>query len=1368
MMCFSILFSANIFKITLVKGYATWSIQSPTGIAVDGSGNVYVIDYNSSHVEKFTSGGVLLGQVDSGQLSHPFGIAVDGSGNVYVADTNNNRVVKFLTNSTVETWGSYGTGNGHFYGPAGIAVDGSGNVYVADLSNNRVEKFSSGGVYLGQFGSQGTGDGKFNGPYGIAVDGSGNVYVTDKGNDRVEKFLDDGTGTFPFQCQFGSYGNGDGQFIQPLGIAVDSSGYVYVADSLNDRIQKFYSPPPGLNYVFHAKWGSFGSGDYQFWTAHEVCVDSSGAVYVADFGNNRVQKFNQYTLTINKDDPSGDNNYNYVLPYEGQDTIVEGSTVAITAVATHGYVFTGWTGAVSGATNPATITMDGSKDVIAHFAYASVSVTPNLAHLGQVVQISGQVTPAAIYSLEIDFIDPNGDYQLLSFYSTDNAGQFLVSFTPPLPMLGPYYIEVNDIDDINNPVVLATTDFVVMEPGITVMNMVVGAAPPDAWNYLITDNEGAVLADFTLPADVGTTTFSGAPFESGGVFTLTATPKYGYETDISAQTSLGSSSEIDGLQTIIDLAPDGGALVIFTNAPEPSFLIAQLENLAPGEMTYSVPPFKVVPVQAAWNPDKNNDQTIDLVAGKPTAVLVNLAGVSSDVTLQLTFAETPPSSPPLPSPVDKGVTATDLAANSIVSFYPIVLDTTSTRTVTISVSYVAGTGTTIDSTTVTVRKTNDLSLYYGFMHKSGGGYLDPSSSNYTETVTKSNEFITSVYPVKTVLANAPSITSSQQIGGSNSMAKDCAAVAAKALTNKRAIGVAVTTSGYFSGFGKSGYVGVSYGPNCKGVIVAENYWTAASHEVGHTFNLYVKPTPEEYESYPLYGQKASGVSPGTGQWRAGQDFMGAAPYRSLDNTWVNSAGTYNPLFNALTLTLNDPEIVIVSGIFHRDTDTLELPFAWSRLEQGTPSQIVTGDYALKLIGDYGSQTVNFDVQFGFTASVGVTVGKNRPTDEGGLIDTDEAPFCFAAVLPAGTAEIQILDKTNPQQPEGVLKGTVEASEIVNVGVTEAYFTDSDYNPINSFECVFTPDKGTSYKMSATNPGTFRYNLKITNNDPTGTFTAAVSIPIDFVLKPLSPGANPVQINGQPVTYSFSGGVLTVPNILINQGQTKTLSVHLDYGLKFKYTSDQPYTSNSQTTWLKGYAFRATLNSFQTDTATIAAMGKKVTAIGGFLTDVNGVPKGGLTLEVTSGANVIGTSVASSDGFYFIAVPPGGPYTVRITNSLSTPVGPVTIVSVAKDQFVEKDFNTLSPADPAITGFVTDTSGNGVSGATVQLLNRQGKVLATTTTNLGGYYVFRFSQPGQYTVKITVPKGYTATATSTTLSVKQFETAKINFSLAAEK
>jgi len=644
-------------------------------------------------------------------------------------------------------------------------------------------------------------------------------------------------------------------------------------------------------------------------------------------------------------------------------------------------------------------------------------------------------------------------------------------------------------------------------------------------------------------------------------------------------------------------------------------------------MTYMPTAGQLIAVQAAWNPDKsspgspNGDGIADMVAGKSTAILfnpTNVQGITADSHIFLSFSAS--TGGILPTSVDHIVTTAEIAAQMI-NFYPpnannqnggVVLDNdaaTSSRNVAIKVTSGSLTGTTLASTTVTVRKTNDLSIYFSYYSKSNIANVDPTM--YQDTVVNGQNFIKSVYPVKTITTNTPdSANTKQKTGGASSTAGDCVAAANLALKYKYGYGIAVASDDYFlknfpnSAGTDSDYAGISYGPDCKGAIVRQGYWTSPAHELGHILNLYNVPTKEEYINDPLWGQMASGVSPSDSKWRSGQDFMGAAPKNTLDNTWVNSAGTdiskaystYNLLFNALTKTTGDPEIAIVSGIFHKSTGQLEIPTTWSLLE-GTPSDIVSGEYQLRYIGADGnpipSTETDFDVQYGYSAAVAVEVGKNRPASEGGIMQTDEAPFCFAVALPEGTAAIEVwgpstTDPTSPLEQKGEV--TTESMVDLRTISTAAYFTDADYNPITTFECIFTPDKS-SYKMTATNPGTLCYNLKITNIDQTGPFTAVINLQ-DFVLKSLIPGVSAVSIDGVSKSATLSGTVLTVQNIQIDNGQTETISVSLDYGLKAKYSASQPYTSTSQTTFAKGYAITATINTFPVDTAIVAAVGKK--------------------------------------------------------------------------------------------------------------------------------------------------------------------------------
>jgi DNA-binding beta-propeller fold protein YncE len=275
-----------------VIGSANGEFIAPAGVAVDGSGNVYVADFINNRIQKFSSTGTFIttwGSVGTGigQFNLPVDLAVDGSGNVYVVEQINHRVQKFDNlGNHITMWGSQGTGTTQFDFPVGIAADGSGNVYVADQGNHRIQKFSSTGTFVTAWGkpggSFGSGDGEFNLPSGVAVDAGGNVYVADSQNHRIQKFGPTGT----FLAKVGTQGTADGQLNFPWGVAVDASGNIYVAESDNNRCQKF-----DATMTFVAKWGSLGSGDGQFKDPQGIAVNGSGDIYVADTDNSRIQQF---------------------------------------------------------------------------------------------------------------------------------------------------------------------------------------------------------------------------------------------------------------------------------------------------------------------------------------------------------------------------------------------------------------------------------------------------------------------------------------------------------------------------------------------------------------------------------------------------------------------------------------------------------------------------------------------------------------------------------------------------------------------------------------------------------------------------------------------------------------------------------------------------------------------------------------------------------------------------------------------------------------------------------------------------------------------------------------------------------------------
>ncbi|HEV7527579.1 MAG TPA: NHL repeat-containing protein [Solirubrobacteraceae bacterium] len=232
----------------------------------------------------------IIGQRAEGVLRFPEAVALDAAGNVYVADQLSYVVQKFSSTGAFETeWGSYGGGHGQFGPIGGLATDAAGDVYVVDSSHNRIEKFDGNGNFILQWGHKGSEPGQFSfgssqdytKPPGGGIAVAGNyVYVADSGNNRIQRFnLEGGEG-----MEWGTKGSGPGQFNYPRGVAANASE-VLVADDDNHRIEKF-----DVNGAYQGEAGSQGTGPGQFSFPYGITLDAAGNSYVADDLGHRVVK----------------------------------------------------------------------------------------------------------------------------------------------------------------------------------------------------------------------------------------------------------------------------------------------------------------------------------------------------------------------------------------------------------------------------------------------------------------------------------------------------------------------------------------------------------------------------------------------------------------------------------------------------------------------------------------------------------------------------------------------------------------------------------------------------------------------------------------------------------------------------------------------------------------------------------------------------------------------------------------------------------------------------------------------------------------------------------------------------------------------
>jgi sugar lactone lactonase YvrE len=291
------------------KGDQPGDFYSPISLAVTPRDELWVTDLNNSRIQQFTQDGKHLGGFDLPWDTPPRkscmigGMALDSRGRLYLSFMIQHKIAVYTpAGELVREWGKPGAGDGELSQPGGIVIRKDGTLFVADQCNHRVQHFTLEGHFLGKWGRHGSLPGRFGGPepegsrfagpHFLAQDSWGRLYTTEGVFGRIQQLSPEGqplTSWGSKSPEPGGFGTLETRYSQrsfgPVGVMVDRWDRVWVS-SLNDRVQCF---TPEGRFLFAA--GGPGKEPGQWARPHGMAMDSKGYLYVADAGNERIQKF---------------------------------------------------------------------------------------------------------------------------------------------------------------------------------------------------------------------------------------------------------------------------------------------------------------------------------------------------------------------------------------------------------------------------------------------------------------------------------------------------------------------------------------------------------------------------------------------------------------------------------------------------------------------------------------------------------------------------------------------------------------------------------------------------------------------------------------------------------------------------------------------------------------------------------------------------------------------------------------------------------------------------------------------------------------------------------------------------------------------